>query len=485
MIRPNTSHRLVVIAIAMTASLALAEFVSAQVPFEVLHEFGGGVEGRYPGGLIQGTDGNFYGTTQSTPSRMGAVFTMTADGTVRVLHEIVSAEGAAPFFPLIQAADGNFYGTAYNGGPANFGTVFQVTPDGAFTVMHAFTGGVADGKYPGAIMQAADGNFYGTTVLGGASGFGMIFRMTTAGVVTILHSFEGGAPDGAAPGGGALIQATDGNFYGTTFLGGLDDRGTVFKMTQQGTLVVLHAFAGGPTDGAYSVAALVEALGGNFYGTTLSGGSGGDGTIFEMSPAGALKVLHSFFRSSDGANPDAALIHATDGNFYGTTQRGGPGGGGTLFEMTPRGFLTVLHSFAGTPDGVGPHLIEAADEKLYGTTVTGGSMLGGIAFRLDPLLCRDTLSLSYSDGTLDLGFTLYTPVPAIWSVWLIGSHGVAPWFAAIPAVSPEVSFERSIPGVPAVGPLGVLTFLSTPAHAVACFDWKVVNAGGGAPTQLP
>ena len=228
-----------------------------------LYSFTGGTDGGFPlGGLMQATNGKFYGTTENGGAfqNYGTVFKITSGGTLTTLHSFDGTDGGTFFAGLLQATDGNLYGTASSGGSSGAGTVFKITPGGTLTTLHSFDN--TDGLRPHAgLVQATDGNFYGTTVLGGRSGLGTIFRMTTAGVVTILDSFKGGATDGAEPGGGALIQASDGNFYGTTFAGGAHDRGTVFKMSPQGTLVVLHAFAGGPTDGAYPDAAVVEGIG--------------------------------------------------------------------------------------------------------------------------------------------------------------------------------------------------------------------------------
>jgi uncharacterized repeat protein (TIGR03803 family) len=165
-------------------------------------------------------------------------------------------------------------------------------------------------------------------------------------VVTTLHSFSDSSPtDGAFP-ESELIQAADGDFYGTTYRSGaLGLGGTVFKMTAAGAVTVLHAFTGGPSDGAQLRAGLVQGKDGNFYGTTQEGGAFGQGTVFTMTPAGAVTVLHSFAGGADGANPTAALIEGSDGNFYGTTFGGGPSDTGTVFRMTPGGNLTVLHAF--------------------------------------------------------------------------------------------------------------------------------------------
>lgn len=239
-----------------------------------------------------------------------------------------------------------------------------------------------------ASSRGLNGNFYGPTGAGGANGGGTIFKITPAGTLTTLYSScaETGCTDGNVP-IAALIQATDGNFYGTTRHGGLYNDGTVFKMTPAGALTTLHSFFHG-TDGSEPFARLVQAADGNFYGTTVSGGANGFGTVFKMTPTGTLTTLYSFCRESgcaDGEVPQGGLIQATDGNFYGTTVYGGANspGGGTIFKITPEGTLTTLYSFCantGCTDGSNPvaDLVQATDGNLYGTTYAGGPAELGI-----------------------------------------------------------------------------------------------------------
>jgi uncharacterized repeat protein (TIGR03803 family) len=284
-----------------------------------------------------------------------------------------------------------------------------MTAAGAVTLLHAFAGGTTDGANPNAaLIQATDGNLYGTTTNGGASDRGTVFKITAAGTLTVLHAFAGGTTDGAWP-YAALIQAADGNFYGTTEHGGASlpggvGSGTVFKMTPAGTVTVLHAFmpwttpgprCPGPMcdtlDGASPEAPLIQAADGSFYGTTAGGGAFGIGTVFNMTPDGSVKLLHSFNDGfnpdlADGANPVAALLQATDGNFYGTASTSRFGSEhGAVFKMTPAGILTGLHTFgvSGNPPlGAGPAaaLIQAADGSFYGTTVFYSDP--GVVFRL-------------------------------------------------------------------------------------------------------
>src|ERR1019366_3719595 len=225
-------------AFLLTVTLLFALPAGAQ-SYTVLHAFGGS-DGRNIGGIVQATDGNFYGTTsQGGAGDNGTVFQMTPSGTLTTLHSFSSIDGAYPYIGLIQGTDGNFYGTTSQGGAGSIGTVFRITPSGTLTTLHSFTG--SDGQYPRAgLVQGSDGNFYGTTPSGGY-GWGVVFRITPAGALTTLPSFAG--RDGQAP-GAELVQGSDGNFYGTTMEGGTGDlslpvivrAGTVFRITPSGTL---------------------------------------------------------------------------------------------------------------------------------------------------------------------------------------------------------------------------------------------------------
>jgi|SRR5882672_848676 len=262
-------------------------------------------------------------------------------------------DGFNPEAALVQGTDGNFYGTT-NGGGAYFcppfgicGTIFKVTAGGKLSTLHSFSG--TDGNYPNGLVLGTDGNFYGTTQEGGANtqaclintyavGCGTVFRITPGGVLTTMYSFAG--TDGAYPRG--LTQGTDGNFYGTTNGGGSGSNcgggcGAIFKITPSGSLTTLYSF--NLTDGALPFAGLMQASDGNFYGTTYAGGANNDGTVFKITAAGALTTLHSFDRT-DGLEPEGGLVQATEGNFYGTTYWGGTSGAcgtagcGTVFTLS-------------------------------------------------------------------------------------------------------------------------------------------------------
>jgi uncharacterized repeat protein (TIGR03803 family) len=323
--------------------------------------------------FVQGTDGNLYGTTLGGGSNgSGTVFKITAAGEITTLYSFCSqancADGSLPYGGLVLGRNGYFYGTTSQGGAnGTSGTVFRITRGGELTTLHSFEG--SDGSGPMApLIQATDGNFYGTTENGGvADNAGTIFKITPSGTLTTLYSF--GSPNGEDP-IGPLVQGSDGNFYGTTELGGTNFNGTVFTMKPDGTLTTLHSFDG--TDGESPACGLVQASDGHFYGTTYSGGANFDGTVFKITSGGTLTTLHNF-DGTDGGNPVAGLIQATDGNFYGTTYGGGTAGGwGTVYKITPSGTVTTLHSFDGN-DGAQPYspVAQATNGNVYGTATNG------------------------------------------------------------------------------------------------------------------
>jgi uncharacterized repeat protein (TIGR03803 family) len=368
--------------------------------------------------LVQGADGNFYGTTLNGGSGAcadgfgvegcGTVFKITPAGVQTVLFNFpydattnTAVDGIYPTGGLVQGKDGNFYGTASAGGNASFGgngcilgcgTIFKITPTGQFTLLHQFTGtgGVpAEGASPtGRMILGTDGKFYGTTNTGGAIRFGVgnmgtIFSITSSGAFTTLHTFDTvDGLDGANPYDG-LTQGKDGNFYGTTYFGGTDGVGTVFRASKGGAVTVLYSFTQ-PShlvfpDGAYPLAALVQASDGNFYGATTTGGASTaeDGVVFRITPQGAFTKLADF-DSTTGIYPEGGMIQASDGNLYGTTVDGGPSDClcGSVYQLTLAGALTEVTGFEDVNNGRWPLSVplQAANGLIYVTTSRGPSL---------------------------------------------------------------------------------------------------------------
>jgi len=410
---------------------ANANVTSVQVgcasPF-TLFSFDGTDGGNPATALVQGTDGNLYGTTfagganTGCPYGCGTFFRISTSGELTTLYNFCSqancADGSGPSGQLVLGIDGNFYGITEFGGtgsagcpsPANCGTVFKVTPNGTLTTIYNWCSQLncADGNYelltePGPFVQGGDGNFYGVNDAGGL-GYGTAFKLTPSGTLTTLHNWcsEPNCADGWDAGNG-LIQATDGNFYGTTYRFGANGIGTFFKMTPSGTLTTLYNFCslGGSsvcTDGGFPVGPLTQASNGDFYGTTSYGGAneqsaacmaqgitgGYCGTVFEITASGSLTTLYNFCSQpncTDGASPGFQLVQASDGNLYGVTLAGGYSsctsslplgpGCGTIFKLTKSGALTTLQVLDGeyqNPEA----LFQATLGTFYGETVSGG-----------------------------------------------------------------------------------------------------------------
>ena len=289
-----------------------------------------------------------------------------------LMYSFNGFDGGHPEAALTQGSDGNLYGTTEYGGLFGNGTIFSVTTNGALTTLYSF--GNADGSNPSAALaQGADGNLYGTTLNGGTNGDGTLFSITPGGVFSTLASFNspvtGGNPN--AP----LIQAADGNFYGVTPVGGLFNQGTVFSVTTNGAITVLDSFNG--TNGGSPFGALVQNGDGNFYGVTLYGGQYGVGSVFAVSSTGALTTVASL--TGVNAYPHG-LLWGPDGKFYGTSQFGGSTDFGTIFSVTTNGVVSTVASFNFYTTGgyPGSALALGADGAMYGTTVGGGTFLSSL-----------------------------------------------------------------------------------------------------------
>ncbi len=367
--------------LAMTILMMLVTAISSPAQFTSLVSFTG-PNGNQPfqENLVQGKDGNLYGTTTYGGTHSaGTIFQMTPGGTLTTIYNFANTpDGANPYTGLVLGTNGKFYGTTAEGGTSGMGTVFTVTTTGTVTILHSFSG--MDGEIPyGALVQGADGNFYGTTQAGGTSGpgYGTVFKITSTGTLTTLHSFNN-TTDGYYPYGG-LVQGITGDFFGTTTGGPGANFGTVFKINSKGVYTLLHTFIN--SDGWEPEGALIAASNGKFYGTTVRGGASGLGEVFTITSAGAFTLLHSFASVSEGYEPVAGLIQASDGNFYGTTVGGGTFGQGNVYEMTSGGTVTTLHSFSGGDGGTDGNqpfggLLQQTSGVFFGTT--GGVSSGGV-----------------------------------------------------------------------------------------------------------
>ncbi|HXI82671.1 MAG TPA: choice-of-anchor tandem repeat GloVer-containing protein [Verrucomicrobiae bacterium] len=367
-----------------------------------IYVFTAGNDGYDPNGVVQGSDGNLYGTTayggtnaDCGTGTVGTVFKISpSGGTFTTLCSFPSSDSRGPYAggALVQGSDGNFYGTT-SGWACSDGTVFKVSPNGSFTTLCSVDG------YPEAwLVQGSDGNFYGTTAWDSDSsmcGAGSVFSISTSGSLTTLHCFSSDGSEGAGP-IGALVQGSDSNFYGVAHSSGENYVGTLFRITPSGTFATLHQFDG--TDGAGPLG-LVRGVDGNFYGITESGGPNwnspdpdveSQGNIFRITPSGSFTDLYDF-SGSDNASADAWLTQGSDGNFYGVTMVGGSnldvygGAYGEIFRISPSGDYTNLYEFGGGDgDGRYPNarLTQGCDGNFYGTTIEGGGPGHGVIFKL-------------------------------------------------------------------------------------------------------
>jgi uncharacterized protein (TIGR03437 family) len=484
----------------------MAITLSAQT-FTTLHSFGGAdgvILGVTPQGLVQGLDGNLYGTTYlseggSTVFSGGTVFKITPSGTLTTLFDFSCssvnncADGAVPNGGLVQGTDGNFYGTTswgggsdctlFGGATLGCGTVFRISPGGTLTTLYRFCSqdypACTDGEAPTAgLIQGANGSFYGAASYGGYPNYwGTIFSITSSGALTTLYAFPCtnlvDCPQGDAP-QYALVQGADGNFYGVTQYGGNYERGAAFKITPGGALTTLYSFDYPYPAGAQPGMGLIRGADGNLYGATVSYGANGtnDGAIFRMTPSGSVTALYSFCAQVGCTDGTAAssLIQASDGNFYGTTGDGGANGHGTIFKITPSGTLTTLYSFcseSGCADGAAPEaLIQATDGNFYGTASGFGLTQGpvnGTVFKLStglgPFVTAQLTSGSAGATVQILGSNLTGTTSVTF-------NGIT---AAFTVVSPSL-ISATVPAGATTGPIQVTspggTLLSNPNFVV-------------------
>lgn len=351
--------------------------------------------------LIQASDGNYYGAAPSSGAYGGGtIYQITPAGVFTTIHDFNSTtDGASPQW-IIQGSDGFLYGMTNYGGANEIGTIFKMSLSGQITVLHSFAtndGGNSDAG----LTLGADGNFYGVTTNGGSASGGTVFQLTPTGTYTVLYSFTG-ALDGGNP-YGSMIQASDGNLYGITANGGGKGGGTIFQISPTGAFKVFYALDPAVTGTGIEVS-LVEGADGALYGTSLNGGTAGDGSIFRLGLDGTLSTLYSFTGGTDGSTAWSPLSIGSDGNFYGSTTDGS----GTVYRLTPGGTLTTLYSFTGKTDGRTPRstLLQGSDGNLYGVAAFGGQYTDGNVYKLtfSPVL-NPPVTLTPSSTSVPLGGT--------------------------------------------------------------------------------
>ncbi|MGA9473099.1 MAG: choice-of-anchor tandem repeat GloVer-containing protein [Terriglobales bacterium] len=405
MVRHTMLRRVCIAAVFCVASALVAQAQS----FSLLYGFPeDGTLGYNPFtmNMIQATDGNLYGTTESGGAGNvncnnyvdcgGTIFRITPAGSYTLLYTFCIStgcpDGRSPYGGIIQASDGNFYGMTPAGGTYNDGTIFRLTPEGAFTVLHSFcdppnTCNPNDGSAPGGqLLQASNAALYGIT-----SG-NTLFKITTKGKFTLLYAF----PNGTSPQGN-LVQIPSGTIYGVTKAGGVYAQGSIYKATLGGKVTTLYSFCAqqGCPDGQHPSAGLALGNDGDLYGETFAGGPDGYGTVFKITTKGKFKftLLHQFtgFQNggTDGGNPIAPMVLGSDGNLYGTTENyggGGYGGTGSVYEVAdgayasvyglPTDLCTLAHPYGG--------LVQGTDGNFYGSD--NGTCLIGFSVGLGPFV---------------------------------------------------------------------------------------------------
>jgi uncharacterized repeat protein (TIGR03803 family) len=403
--RRSSGHLLRCASLAFFVAFAIP--LSAQT-FTVLTVFSGGLGPDFAA-LAQGFDGNFYGASDlGGVNSKGAIYRLTPDGVVTVIYSFCAqrrcTDGSDPG-ALILGKDGNFYGSTSAGGTVDKnhggdGTFFKITPEGALTTISSFCGAsCGEVTSPSPQLQATNGNFYGATVNGGAQNFGTVFKMTSQGVVSTVYSFCSKTNCADGFGAAALVQAANGSFYGTTSVGPY--HGTLFKMLPAGKLTTLHTFCVDLTtclDGDGPAGALVQGADGDLYGVNQGGGGLGGGTIYKTTTTGQFTTLYHFcgtVNCPDGSLPSTGLTVGSDGNFYGTTTIGGNrisggcgAGCGVIYQITPQGALTTLYKFCpqakclNGKENYTP-LVQGTDGSFYGMAGEPGAKHAGTIYKLD------------------------------------------------------------------------------------------------------
>lgn len=382
------------IACILAAFCVATAVVSIAQTYTMLGAFDGtnGQSSNAP--LVQGVDGNFYGTTMfggtgGDPHSLctkscGTVFQVTPSGQITSLYSFCSqaacADGAEPFTGLTLSTNRKLYGTTLVGSPG--GTIFEIGPNGKLTTLYRFCSmtNCADGAGPqSSMVQGIDGSLYGTANGSGAHGGGTVFRITTTGTFSVLYNFcsQANCADGKFPMGNLTLSPT-GDIVGTTSLGGANGLGTVFEVSLAGQLTTLYSFPKAIVIGGNVANGVILGTDGSYYGTTFAGGKTDEGTVFRLMQSGQVRA-YSFCSQpacADGDEPTSALVQGTDGNFYGTTQEPATTYKGNIFQITPAGVFTSLYDFCSVSctDGENPSagLVQGTDGNFYGVTGAGG-----------------------------------------------------------------------------------------------------------------
>ena len=404
MSNPNSnSNRIAPIFLFLAAALLLTictvQPAHAQT-LTTLYSFGAiSYDGDFPEStLSMDAQGNLFGTTagggkgQAHRCPCGTAFMLSANGVETVVHSFFNASDSDPGQQAL-GPDGNLYVPTYGTGRRNYnGKIVELMKPHfkKAKVLFNFTKDPGAGEHPVALIPDAQGNVLGAASGGGPNGYGLIFEVTAQGTETVLHNFAGPPTEGVSP--RALMSDGKGNFYGTTLYGGSSGNtylgGTVFQLTPDGTVKTLYNFCSQTNclDGSVPEGGLFLDSQGNLYGTTFYGGADNSGTVFELTASGVEKVLYSFAGGTDGQYPMAGVVMDASGNLYGTTAYGGVHSYGTVYELTPTGKEIVLYSFYSGPDGVYPWggFILDGQGNLIGTTAEGGAYGQGTIFKFTP-----------------------------------------------------------------------------------------------------
>ena len=413
--------------------------------------------------------------------------------TFSVVYNFANSDGFGPMAGVVQGTDGALYGTTSQGGAAGLGTVFRFDRSaGSLNTLHSFNGGDGSTLYSG-LAQGNDGALYGSTFDGGALNLGTLFRVGTTGANFVsLYSFSG--PDGENPDDLKLVKAADGSFYGATSAGGTYGGGTIFRLDPAtGALTTLYNFA----ETAGVDAGLVAGRDGKLYGTTYSGGANAAGSVFSIDPATfTLTTLHDFGGTGGSYPVPGALLHASDGYLYGSTQLGG---NGTVYRLNPSTLaFTTLHTFSGTTDGRMPlgGLTEGGDGYVYGTTVLGGQGYGTV-YRVNMTTLAYNIAVRFgnSNGRSPSGNLYRVPNGPLYgatrlgglynagTIYRISTDTTAPVISAIsaspntlkPASGKMVAVKVSVSASDNLDPAPISKITAVTCNQTATSDWQITG----------